>query len=188
MRPVELEGLGTEGDAQSWALYSSCGKYRYALGRTWDIDLPVFAATCLNPSTAGHDPKDDDRTLGKLLHYARQEKCGALLLRNIAAYRETKPKLMIAAPDPFGPRNLEVLRLQPMFAIRVAAWGVPPRARQVRYRFRDAAHLARMETTHVFGLTKDGHPRHPLYLPNATRITRWRDARSICTPTSNDET
>lgn len=172
MRPIELDGCVTKGDDQSWAMFSECGRYRYALGRMWEDPeeslLPVFCVTCLNPSTAGHE--ENDPTVRKLIHYGKQEGCGALLLRNIAAWCATRPRELLNVDDPVGPRNLEVQLLDPMLSMRVAAWGRPV---SVRLHRRLAMSRYNAKCSWVFGLTKEGHPRHPLYLPNATRATRW---------------
>jgi len=175
MRPIELDGLVTKGDSLAWALFSPCGRYRYALGRMWDepdgmVSRPVFCVTCLNPSTADHLKDHDDPTLRKLIHYGKQEGCGALLLRNVGAFRTTYPRELRAAGDPVGPRNIEVLRLDPMLSLRVAAWGRPVSAKLHR-RFAESRWAA--GCSRVFGLTKGGHPKHPLYLTNATRVTKW---------------
>lgn len=172
MRPITIDGCVTKGDEQSWAMFSECGRYRYALGRMWEDPeyavMPVFCVTCLNPSTAGHEANDP--TVRKLIHYGKQEGCGALLLRNVAAWRASEPRALLAVDDPIGPRNLEVLKLDPMLSLRVAAWGRPVSARLYR-RFAGPRYVTKC--SHVFGLTKEGHPRHPLYLSNATRVARW---------------
>lgn len=137
MKPIELPGCVTVGTRESWATLSACGKYRYALGRAWDPlerewdvryelgrsdweeNRPVFSIVMLNPSTADHAV--DDPTIRKCIHFAKQEGCGALLVRNLFAWRATDPKELRGVADPAGPRNEEVLRLDPMFAVRVAA-------------------------------------------------------------------
>ena len=180
MTPIVLDGLLTLGARARWALISPDGLYRYALGATWDepsefIMRPVFCITMKNPSTATHEV--DDPTWLKVVHFAKQEGCGGALVRNLAAFRATDPRRLGEVSDPIGPRNFEVLALDPLVAIRVAAWGAFENAK-IRRRLQNAVPSARQHTTHVLGLTKDGHPRHPLYLPNSTRAVTWAAARA----------
>ena len=50
-----------------WAEISSCGRYRYFLGRSWEgfrDERPVMIFAMLNPSTA--DDKEDDATITRV--------------------------------------------------------------------------------------------------------------------------
>lgn len=180
MKPLELPGLLTLGTREAWALTSEDDVYRYVLGRCWDpapVDdwdpvRPIFCATLLNPSKARHDV--DDPTVRKLIHFAKQEGCGALLLRNLAAFCATDPdELRRNDIDIVGPMNAKVLSMSSIFTLRVAAWGNFP-GEKVRRRLVGSMGLAkRSPGLHVFGLNKSGEPVHPLYLPNATRAQQW---------------
>ena len=174
MNPLHLDGAVTVGTRESWATLSPCGLYRYALGRSWDPEpegdwdgqRPVFSIIMLNPSTADHTL--DDPTIRRCVHFAKQEGCGALLVRNLFAFRATDPKKLRTIVDPWGPLNERVLSWPLFFAMRVAAWGaLTPKW----LRRRAAASLCAASTRGilVLGLTKDGSPRHPLYLPNTAR-------------------
>jgi hypothetical protein len=199
MKPLELEGCVTQGTPASWATLSACGKYRYALGRAWDpepepddvwpVTRAVFSIVMLNPSTANHDV--DDQTIRKCIHFAKQEGCGQLLVRNLFAYRATDPKELLKVTDPVGPLNEMVLTLNPILAMRVAAWGQlsTKRIRSLSQRTRS---VAGMRCNFVMALTEHGYeryshfadrnsrqPRHPLYLPNATRAVLWREASKL---------
>jgi len=196
MKPIELPGCVTMGTRESWATLSSCGRYRYALGRAWDPApegewdgvRATFSIVMLNPSTADHSI--DDPTIKKCIHFAKQEGCGSLLVRNLFAWRTTHPKELHQVEDPWGPLNERVLELDPFFAMCVAAWGAltPKWLRQKASRSTGIVKMAR--SLHVLGLTKHGYdqsshfssmttrqPRHPLYLPNATRAVLWSKAQ-----------
>lgn len=192
MKPIELAGCVTVGSRDSWATLSVCGRYRYALGRAWDEPTdgrPVFSIVMLNPSTADHAV--DDPTIRKCVHFAKQEGCGSLLVRNLFAWRATDPKELRGALDPVGPQNADVLGLDPMFSIRVAAWGALG-PKWLRDRAVVSIGLVKKTTVmHVLKLTEHGHdrsshfasmttrqPRHPLYLPNVTRAVLWSKAGS----------
>lgn len=174
MRPLEIDGAVTVGTRESWATLSPCGTYRYALGRAWDPATenewdgcrPAFSIIMLNPSTADHAV--DDPTIRRCVHFAKQEGCGSLVVRNLFAYRATNPKELRTVVDPYGPLNDRVLALSIFFAMRVAAWGslTPKWLRQRAARSIGAASTPGIL---VLGLTKDGSPRHPLYLPSTAR-------------------
>jgi hypothetical protein len=179
---IRLPGLVTMGDYHAWDLRSEDNVYRYAIGRAWDPEptepwhavRPTFSVTAINPSKARFDVNDP--TLLKLVHYAKQEGCGSLLLRNLAAYSATNPDELSSVDDPVGPDNERVLMLQQMFALNVAAWGNFP-SKRVRERLKRSMSIVKMCTTlHVFGLNQTGEPKHPLYLKNALRVIPWRDA------------
>ncbi|HEY2512753.1 MAG TPA: DUF1643 domain-containing protein [Polyangiaceae bacterium] len=164
------------GDAQAWAVFSPCMKYRYVLGRAWSGD-PLLAVTALNPSTATHEVLDP--TLRKVVGYARRDGYGGILIRNVAAWRATDPDELAEVEDPVGPANVRFLTLKyPGVGLHVGAWGRVQNKR-VRERLARTIDLARALTTHVLGpkLCQDGSPRHPLYLANATPIVPWAEAR-----------
>lgn len=153
------------------AVLSDDKLYRYALTRTWDPDLPVLAWCGLNPSTADH--MVDDNTIGKERTFSTLWGYGGLVKVNMFGLRATKPITLVGHRDPIGPDNDAALWTLTEGLPIVAAWGasVPdywqPRARAIGYRMRqerDVYHL---------GLTKDGFPRHPLYIKGDTPLTRW---------------
>ena len=150
---IRLPGLVTMGTHAAWDLRSEDDVYRYAIGRAWDPEptepwdtvRPTFSVTAINPSKARFDINDP--TLLKLVHYAKQEGCGSLLLRNLAAYSATDPDELSSVADPVGPRNEEVLSIDPLFAIRVAAWGNFP-SKRVRERLKRSMSIVKMCTRH----------------------------------------
>nr|WP_222109038.1 DUF1643 domain-containing protein [Streptomyces cupreus] len=145
------------------AVLSDCERYRYLLGREWDDAKPTAVFVMLNPSTA--DVLRDDPTIRRCLGYARAWGCGALMVANLYAWRATDPAALWAVEDPVGPENDAHLYAAATIAAAsggplVAAWGA--NARQDRI----AAVLALpgMDRLSALALTKDGQPRHPLYL------------------------
>lgn len=188
MKPIDLAGLVTKGTAASWAVMSGDNCYRYVLGRSWDPEpdepweghRPIFSVVMLNPSTASHDV--DDPTIRKLIHFGKQEGCGGLLVRNLFALRATDPRdlvrALVRAADPVGQYNLGVLGLPMPFCMRVAAWGnIRGGRRLLRLAHASIGMVEHVASTFVFGLNKSGQPKHPLYLPNSTRVIPWRQAR-----------
>lgn len=139
------------------ATFSPCRRYRYTLWRRWG-DGPYANFVGLNPSTA--DETQDDPTIRRCIRFAREWGYGALCMTNLFAFRATDPKVMLAEPAPIGPQNDDWLRASGIDAgIVIAAWGA-----HGGHHNRDEAVLGMFANMHHLGLTKDGKPRHPLYL------------------------
>lgn len=146
------------------AVFSADRIYRYTLDIVWDPTKPLCQFIGLNPSTA--DEYQDDPTVRRCKDFARREGCGGLVMTNIFAYRETDPKGMLAHPAPIGEKvtgdelNDGWLRhTAERCAVHIAAWGVHG---EHMGRGRVVANL--IHTLQCLGVTKDGHPKHPLYL------------------------
>lgn len=155
---------------KKWACLSDDRKYRYALGRIWEPGAhKTLVVIGLNPSTA--DETEDDPTIRRCIGFAKSFGCGGLTMLNLFGFRSTDPKGLRSCADPIGPENdltLLSARMQENTTI-VAAWGAHGsylhRDREVRKMFNGQLH-------HL-GFTKDGHPRHPLYLRSDTPIALW---------------
>ena len=144
------------------AVISPCGNYRYLLTRIWDERLPLLVFIMLNPSVA--DAEIDDPTIRRCMWFAKREGYGGIVVANLYAFRATSPRDLFKAKSPFGPDNEATLRdIATAYPKIVCAWG---------------SHGAAMATASINGLlrhggaqlvclgrTKDGHPRHPLYVP-----------------------
>ena len=147
-------------DVKLSAAVSSCGKFRYSLGRHWGSE-PDLLFVMLNPSTA--DARVDDPTIRRCVGFAKREGAGGIQVVNLFAFRATKPEDMRAAVDPVGPENNDFLvDLFGRHDRAVAAWGSGP------YHYR-AGFVRRLAAVMDCGLlclgkTKDGSPRHPLYV------------------------
>ncbi len=150
------------------AEFSDDEVYRYALMRQWG-DGPCLAVIGLNPSTA--DADNDDPTIRRCVGFARTFGCGQLLMLNLFAYRAKDPSELLRANDPIGPLNDDRMKYYVERCpsdFRVAAWGA------------GGVLLGRSESVSSFlpplqcmGVTKNGQPRHPLYLASKTRLAPW---------------
>jgi hypothetical protein len=123
----------------------------------------------LNPSTA--DADSDDATIRKCMGFARRWNCTDLAVVNLFALRATDPAELRAHSDAIGTGNDQfiyeaVLWHRERRAAIVAAWGAHPfvkaRARHV---------LRSFGPFECLGVTADGSPRHPLYVPYGSRLT-----------------
>ena len=112
----------------------------------------------LNPSIA--DEILDDPTIRRCMNFARDWGYAALCMTNLFAFRATTPKEMKAAADPIGPdNNAHLLSLSKGADILIAAWGA-----NGTYKWRDMEVRRLLPQLHYLALTKNGHPKHPLYL------------------------
>ena len=160
-----------KGDAPSVANYSDCEKYRYDLTRVWDANGKRVMFLMLNPSTATEI--QNDPTVERCERRARTLGYGAFRVCNIFAYRATDPKDMRAQSDPVGPLNDATIRQGVDWSDDlVAAWGAHGehlnRGAQVEAMLRSLT----VSPKHL-GLTKAGHPKHPLYIGYKVQPVEW---------------
>jgi len=160
-----------KGDARSIANYSDCEKYRYDLTRVWDKSGKRVMFLMLNPSTATE--VQNDPTVERCERRARTLGYGGFRVCNIFAFRATDPKVMRAEADPVGPLNDEIMRAGIEWSDDlVAAWGANgehmDRGAQVEALLRGLD----VSPKHL-GLTKAGHPKHPLYIGYRVQPEIW---------------
>lgn len=173
------------------AMVSACGKYRYELWREWrgthdrknwrwygtkdgagaEMGTPKSCLfIMLNPSTA--DGEKDDATIRRCVGFAKSWNYERLEVVNLFAFRTRYPKELLVLhhdADPVGHLNQERVEMAANDAgMIVCAWGT------------NGNHIGQDETVlgwvdrhinkvYALGLTKDGQPRHPLYLPSASK-------------------
>lgn len=162
------------------AIFSPDRVHRYVLTRKVGEQYTALVGVGLNPSTA--DAFKNDPTITRGVGFARREGCGLYIMLNSDAYRATDPKDLFAAAangvDVAGPMNDAaiqfVLALLEPGDIFLAAWGVHVR----RGRADRVAELARAAKIPMscLGTTKDGAPKHPLYLAAGTPLQPYRGA------------
>lgn len=158
-------------DAPSEAVYSDCERYRYALTRIWDPSGPRALFIMLNPSTATE--VQNDPTVERCERRARVLGFGSFRVTNIFAWRDTDPRKMRAASDPIGPENDATILKGCDWADQIiCGWGS------------HGAHLGRGAEVEAIlrgrnlaltslGQTKDGQPKHPLYIAYAQQPKPW---------------
>jgi hypothetical protein len=150
------------------AVISECSKYRYLLRRTWDHKRPRVLYVMLNPSTA--DASKDDATIRSCVRLADGLGYGSMEVVNVFAWRATKPKELLTAPDPCGPRNEDhVIAALGRCDIPICAWGAWPPAEQASVYIRNAIRTRR-PAAFCFGKTQSGAPLHPLYIKSGTPL------------------
>jgi len=162
---------------QADASLSPCGTYRYVLTReTFPRRTGNVLWVMLNPSTA--DAHDDDPTLRRCQSFTKSWGYDGLVVVNLFALRSTDPRKLRDHPDPVGDANdwvIESLLGAVGVDLVVAAWGVGGKRRH-RAAAVIAMAAAANRALYVLGVTKDGSPRHPLYVPNEAVPILWRAA------------
>jgi hypothetical protein len=161
----------TKGDAPSIAVYSDCELYRYALTRVWDPAGTKVAFVMLNPSTATE--VQNDPSVERCERRARTLGFGGFRVTNIFAWRDTHPRNMRAAKSPIGPKNDAIIQETCAWADQViAAWG-----NHGAYLNRGAQVTELLRTSSKpllhLGLSKQGHPKHPLYIAYTQNPEIW---------------
>ncbi len=152
------------------ARFSRCRRYRYALWRRW-APGPQVLFIMLNPASA--DEEQDDPSLRRCLGFARAWGYGGLAVANLFALRcpsgVALARLVKArSPGLIGTGNDRWLRrLYEESQFAVAAWG---NHGQLLGRSRAARILA--PDLHCLGVTRQGEPRHPLYVATTVSYSR----------------
>jgi hypothetical protein len=136
-------------------------RYRRRLWRRWEQGAGIAVFIMLNPSTA--DAGRDDPTMRRCAGFARDWGFAGFEAVNLYDFRATSPRDLFAARRPCSSANdAAIVAAASSADLTVAAWGAhakPSRAAAVL----ELLERERMDV-HALALTKDGQPRHPLYL------------------------
>lgn len=169
--PVMITRTHIKDDAPSTAIYSDCERYRYALTRVWDAGGTKVHFVMLNPSTATE--VQNDPTVERCERRARALGHGGFRVTNIFAWRDTDPRKMRAADDPIGPANDATILEATIWADQtICAWGTHGEHRGRGARIEAALRATKADLFHL-GLSKAGHPKHPLYIAYVQQPERW---------------
>lgn len=169
------------------AVISDCGLYRYALrcpSETMLAERSTAAFVMLNPSTA--DATLDDPTIRRCRGFARAWGCNGLTVMNLYALRSTDPAALWKSSDPVGPENDHYLRrMASEYGDIVCAWGTNAKPERV------SAFLRLMDGVAVrlwcLGTTKDGSPKHPLYIRADQPLVPWPAAAAVASAAAEGE-
>ena len=161
----------TKGDAASVAVYSDCERYRYDLTRIWDQSAGRVTFVMLNPSTATE--VQNDPTVERCERRARTLGFGGFRVTNIFAWRDTDPKKMRLAKAPIGPENDAAIKDACAWSHKViAAWGNHGAYLERGAEVAKVLHQSGRPILHL-GLSKQGHPKHPLYIAYSQKPEAW---------------
>lgn len=164
---------------KDYAEYSEDKLYRYVLKRhtpnMWWSKSMVFVM--LNPSTATEFKNDP--TVRRCMSFAEREGCTDLYVVNLFAFRATDPKRLLKCKDPVGPMNDKkieeiVNKVSVSNGIIVAAWGSHPIAKKRGEEFCKNFGPINFDFLMCLGKTKNGAPRHPLYVKSSQPLEIYR--------------
>ena len=138
----------------------------------------------LNPSDA--DANDDDPTIDLCMLTALKHDFDGIYVVNLFALISPNSEAL-AVDDPIGSDNDEAIlkMVRQTSDVRVAAWGVPknktPRVADLMAdRIKKVESLIHPVQLWALGLSKDGHPNHPLGLQRQQKPLKpkpWKIAR-----------
>lgn len=149
----------------SGAVFSRSMSYRPMLWRYWGPGKAFLHICGLNPSTADHEKNDP--TIRREIDFAKRWGYDGLLKTNAFDLRATDPRVMLAHPIPLSDDNdwwISACQIRAAPPHGIAAWGVHGN-HQGRADYLKQCYLWR-----CLGLTKDGFPRHPLYVRKDTKL------------------
>lgn len=150
--------------------YSDDRRYRWWYERRWD-DGPAMCWVGLNPST-GDTSGRPRPTLNKVVRRAQEAELSAVIVVNLFSWRATDPADLVVASksvDIVGARTDETIAwANAESAVTLLAWGGRG---ALQGRGMDVAHL--VDGAHCLGLTRNGQPRHPLYVRSTVPLVPY---------------
>ncbi len=144
------------------ATLSECRRFRYSLRRTWDRERPRLGWIMLNPSTA--DETEDDPTIRRCIGFADRWGFGGIEVCNVFPIRSTDPSILndFDVRNDHQHENRDAIRSLVVRCHSVMfAWGSNKHATLTASRH---VVLCRIHRAWCLDRTKEGHPKHPLYV------------------------
>lgn len=166
--------LNKEPEMIKTASLSRDGKHRLELTRCWDKSLPRLGWIMLNPSTA--DAELDDPTIRKCIGFAERWGYGSIAVGNLFSYRTKSPAVLKQVPvneRNDADANAALVRLATRCEKIVVGWGANGAhyARRIalvkKMLFDNSVNAVSLE------ITKQGHPKHPLYIRYDIEAKSW---------------
>ena len=151
------------------------GEYRYLLHRSWTIGMGCLCWVMLNPSTA--DEVEDDPTIRRCIRFSQDAGYGQMLVVNLFAARSTKPKHLATFADPVGDNDRWTgiaIRDSDAVVFAFGASAVPGLDILGRIATVYGQCIADNKMPLCLGMTKDGWPRHPLYVAADQPLRPWQ--------------
>jgi hypothetical protein len=149
------------------AIFDVNGMYRYSLWRSWSAYNPRIVFVLLNPSTA--DEQKNDPTIRRCMGFARAWNFGSLEVVNLFAYRATDYRELFKVSDAVGAENNYFLtQAVERCSTVVLGWGI--RGTFLNRDRQAVSLLAGRNDPYCLGISRDGQPRHPLYVKGDTNL------------------
>lgn len=162
------------------AIFDVSKAYRYTLWRRWSSDHPQITFIMLNPGTA--DDQRNDPTIRRCIEFSKRWGFGSLEVVNLFAYRTSYPQDLLKVENPVGSENDRyLLRALEHSACLVVAWGIHGTLLGRNSEVLKLLTSLQPEKLHCLGFTKEGHPRHPLYLSSLTQLMAFCSPARVST-------
>jgi hypothetical protein len=151
----------------SGAVFTEDRLHRLYLWRRWNKEGPWVMFIGLNPSTA--DERLNDPTIKRCIGFASRWGYAGMFMCNVYTLVSTDPKkLNTEIPVAMG-AGLTMRVIRELCKGAVAGWG--NLITQVRDGEDRVERIKQdLSPLHCLGITKLGHPRHPLYLPYSAKL------------------
>lgn len=145
-------------------------KYRYSLWRIWDETKEVVLFIGLNPSLA--NDSEDDNTIKKLIELCKNWDFGGFYIANLFAFITPYPKELLQELEPIGEQNdTTIQELMNKCSKTILMWG-----NNDGFIGRDKSVLKIISNPYCVGITKNGHPIHPLYQKSTSRLREFNQS------------
>ena len=155
------------------AMITEDGVHRIWLSRIWGPPpVKYYLFIGCNPSEAAGDV--DDPTVIREVNFSRRDGMSGYFKVNAATYRCTDPKrLLLPGVKLAHDHNLTtILKLaRPAEKVVMATGALHPRIQPLADQIVSALRAESIELW-ALGFTKDGRPRHPLYLKSDSKLVR----------------
>jgi hypothetical protein len=153
------------------AFFSKDRKYRYWLLRRWDENKPnpkTVMFIGLNPSTANET--EDDPTIRRCIGFAKSWGYGGMVMTNLYAYVSTNPEDLFISGENIKMNNKYLLDFCEAGCDIVFAWGS-----FTKHKARMDEVIAMFPDAYCIDISKNGYPKHPLYLKGDLKLKRFRE-------------
>jgi len=152
------------------------GQYRHFLWRSWEgKDAPpkkFWLFIGANPSTA--EAYIDDPTIRKEVAFTRRHDGPGYFKCNVMDFRATHPEDLLKISNACSIFNVpNILKHAENAEKIVVAWGALHKSLQIHADQTLQALRNKKYDLYCFGKTKDGHPKHTLYLRNDTPLEKF---------------
>lgn len=155
-------------DIDAGAKFSDDRKYRFALWRIWDKELPCVMFIGLNPSKANES--DLDATIRSVIRISKHNGYGGFYMMNCFPMVSTNPDELVIHPfwQKINDEWIEFVASKCKDV--VFAWG---NFKVVRDKKRNEELVIKFPKAKVIGLNANGSPKHPLFIKGKTILTDY---------------
>ena len=159
----------SDSDGMHAFLYSTDKTRRYAYALTWDLSKPNVLWVMLNPGT-GETEGRRRNTFERCKKWSKEQGYGGLVFGNVFSLRSKSAKDLLRLPyaDDDGLNGVALSFLSDFAKDIIVAWGNHGAKSKLPVSLREWLSGAK-----CFGFTKNGQPRHPLYVAASTPLADW---------------